>query len=147
LVPVGVFYVNLRGQYESGGTRSEVLAGAGDARKRAYRHTGRFDAGALPKLDSARAADQFNYRINQDGSLRKGLTEALPHAEFNALLDRVEVQLRKMGRAIFSGKAKVDPYRKGGEVACEFCDYRAVCRIDPWTHRYRVLRAAKENPA
>ena len=59
------------------------------------------------------------------------------------MLDRVEIQLREMGRAIFSGDAKVDPYRKGGETACKYCDYRAVCRIDPWTHRYRVLRAAK----
>jgi ATP-dependent helicase/nuclease subunit B len=143
ITPAGVFYVNLRGQYESGDTRAEVLAEAGDARKWAYRHTGRFDADALPKLDSAGAADQFNYRLNNDGSLRKGSTEALPHAEFNALLDRVEMQLREMGRAIFSGDAKVDPYRKGGETACKYCDYRAVCRIDPWTHRYRVLRAAK----
>jgi ATP-dependent helicase/nuclease subunit B len=142
LVPAGVFYVNLRGQYESGGTRAEVLAEAGNARKRAYRHTGRFDADALSKLDSAKAADQFNYRLNQDGSLRKGSTEALPHAEFEKLLDRVEMQLHEMGRAIFSGKASVDPYRKGGETACKYCDYRAVCRIDPWTHRYHVLRAA-----
>jgi len=141
LVPAGVFYVNLRGQYESGGTRAEVLAEAGDAPKRAYRHTGRFDASALPKLDSAGVADQFSYRLNQDGSLRKGSAEALPHAEFEALLDRVEVQLREMGRAIFSGKASVDPYRKGSETPCKYCDYRAVCRIDPWTHRYHVLRS------
>jgi ATP-dependent helicase/DNAse subunit B len=47
-----------------------------------------------------------------------------------------------MGRAIFSGEAKVDPYRKGTETPCEFCNYRAVCRIDPWTHQWRVLRAA-----
>jgi ATP-dependent helicase/nuclease subunit B len=145
LVPTGVFYVNLRGQYESGGTRAEILAEAGDARKRAYRHTGRFDAGALSKLDSAGTADQFNYQINKDGSLRKGLTEALSHVAFDALLDRVETQLREMGRAIFSGKASVDPYCKGSEIPCKYCDYRAVCRIDPWTHHYRVLRAAKEN--
>jgi ATP-dependent helicase/nuclease subunit B len=55
------------------------------------------------------------------------------------------MQLREMGRSIFSGKASVDPYRKGSETPCKFCDYRAVCRIDPWTHRYRMLRAAKEN--
>ena len=145
IAPTGVFYVNLRGQYESGGTRAEVLAEAGDARKLAYRHTGRFDTDALPKLDSAGAADQFSYRLNQDGSLRKGSAEALSHAEFEALLDRVEVQLREMGHAIFSGDAKVDPYRKGSETPCKYCDYRAVCRIDPWTHRYRVLRAVKEN--
>jgi len=141
LVPAGVFYVNLRGQYQSGHTRVEALDNASDARKRAYRHTGRFDASVLPKLDRLGAADQFSYQRNQDGSLRKGSIEALPRAEFEKLLDRVETQLREMGRAIFSGVAKVDPYRKGSETPCEFCDYRAACRIDPWTHHYRVLRA------
>ena len=144
LIPAGVFYVNLRGQYAIGDTRVEGLNDAGDARKRAYRHTGRFDASVLPKLDRLGAADQFSYQRNQDGSLRKGSVEALPSAEFEKLLDRVERQLREMSRAIFSGAAKVDPYRKGSETPCEFCDYRAICRIDPWTHRYRVLRAAME---
>ncbi|MGB7767998.1 MAG: PD-(D/E)XK nuclease family protein [Verrucomicrobiia bacterium] len=145
LVPAGVFYVNLRGKYDGGDTRAEALAGTEAARRMAYRHTGRFSADALPKLDSrpdATAGDQFNYRRNRDGSLRKGSAEALPRAEFEALLDRVETQLTEMGRAIFAGEAKVDPYRKGSLTPCEFCDYRPVCRIDPWTHRYRVLRAA-----
>jgi ATP-dependent helicase/nuclease subunit B len=138
LLPAGVFYVNLRGQFDSGKTRDEVLAAA-DARKLAYRHNGRFDAGALPKLDRTGAADQFNYRLNQDGSLRKGSAEALPPAEFERLLDGVEARLQEMGRAIFSGAASVDPYRKGAEIPCDFCDYRAACRIDPWTHQWRVL--------
>ena len=142
--PAGVFYVNLRGQYESGGTRDEALADADAARKRAYRHAGRFDAGALSRLDRTNAADQFNYRLNKDGSVRSNSVEALPRAEFEALLDRVETQLQEMGRAIFSGAAQVDPYRKGHETPCEFCDYRAACRIDPWTHRYRVLRPSAE---
>jgi len=61
------------------------------------------------------------------------------------LLDGVETRLKEMGRAIFSGEAKVDPYRKGTETPCGFCDYRAACRIDPWTHQWRVLRTAKES--
>ena len=65
LIPAGVFYVNLRGQYESGGTRDEALADAAAARKRAYRHAGRFDAGALSRLDRTGAADQFNYRLTR----------------------------------------------------------------------------------
>jgi ATP-dependent helicase/nuclease subunit B len=142
--PAGVFYVNLRGQYESGGTRDEVLADADAARKRAYRHAGRFDAGTLSKLDHTNAADQFNYRLNKDGSVRSNSVEALPRAEFEALLDRVETQLQEMGRSIFSGAAQVDPYRKGHETPCEFCDYRPACRIDPWTHQYRVLRPSAE---
>jgi ATP-dependent helicase/nuclease subunit B len=141
IAPAGVFYVNLRGQYERGQTRDEALADADGARKRAYRHTGRFDAAALPQLDRVRAADQFNYRLNKDGGLRSDSVEALPRAEFEKLLDRVEAQLQEMGRAIFSGAMPVDPYRKGRETPCEHCDYRAACRIDPWTHQYRVLRA------
>lgn len=29
-------------------------------------------------------------------------------------------------------------------TACDPCDYHSVCRIDPWTHSYRVLRKAEE---
>ncbi|MGA2279359.1 MAG: PD-(D/E)XK nuclease family protein [Verrucomicrobiota bacterium] len=148
LIPAGVFYVNLRGQYEGGNTRDEALADADAARKLAYRHTGRFDASFLAKFDdrpNVTCGDQFNYYRNRDGSLRKGSTEALPRAEFEKLLDHVGAQLKEMGRAIFSGAAQVDPYRKGHETPCEFCDYRPVCRIDPWTHRYRVLRPSAEN--
>jgi ATP-dependent helicase/nuclease subunit B len=147
LVPAGVFYVNLRGKYDGGGMRAEVLADVEASRRMAYRHTGRFSVDALPKLDNrpgTKAGDQFNYRRTQDGSLHKGSTEALPRAEFEALLDRVETQLTEMGRAIYAGAAKVDPYRKGAETACRYCDYRPVCRIDPWTHRYRVLRATSK---
>jgi ATP-dependent helicase/nuclease subunit B len=147
LIPAGVFHVNLRGQYESGDARTEVLADANESQRKAYRHTGRFDTGFLDKFDNrpdVRCGDQFNYNRNNDGSLRKGSTEALPRPKFEALLDRVEMQLREMGRAIFSGAASVDPYRKSSETPCKFCDYRAVCRIDPWTHRYRMLRAANE---
>ena len=144
LVPAGVFYVNLRGEYKSGGTRAEILADADGARRLAYRHAGRFDAGFLDKLDRMGAADQFNYRRNSDGSLRKGSVEAMPRAEFEKLLEGVETQLRTMGERIFSGTAQVDPYRKGKQTPCEFCDYQAACRIDRWTHPYRVLRAMKE---
>ena len=69
--------------------------------------------------------------------------DMLEAGEFATLLDRVENQLREMGRRIFAGEAKVDPYRKGSETACDFCDCRAICRIDPWKHQYRVL---KKNP-
>jgi ATP-dependent helicase/nuclease subunit B len=141
LVPAGVFYVNLRGEYKGGDSRAEILADAGAARRKAYRHTGRFDAGVLDKLDRTGAADQFNYRRNNDGSLRKGSVEAMPRVEFEKLLDGVETQLREMGERIFSGAAQVDPYRQGKQTPCEFCDYSAVCRIDKWTHRYRMLRA------
>jgi ATP-dependent helicase/nuclease subunit B len=140
LIPAGVFYVNLRGQFESAGTRTEALADASGARNLAYRHAGRFDAGVLDKLDSAKSADQFNYRLKIDGSVSANSAEALSRTEFEKLLARVETQLSEMGGRIFSGAAQVDPYRKGKQTPCEFCDYQAACRIDKWTHSYRVLK-------
>jgi ATP-dependent helicase/nuclease subunit B len=144
LIPAGVFYVNLRGEYKGGGSRDEILAEADESRRLAYRHTGRFDTSALYKLDSKKAADQFNYNRNNDGSFRKGSVEALPRAEFEKLLNGVETQLREMGGRIFSGAAQVDPYRKGKQTPCEFCDYQAACRIDKWTHKFRTLRSVSK---
>lgn len=143
LIPAGVFYVNLRGRFENG-SRDEVLANAGDSLRAAYRHTGRFDAGILKKLDGKCACDQFNYRLTKEGKLYANSIEALPREAFEQLLDDVETQLRNFGNAIFSGRANVDPYRKGKQTPCGFCDYAAACRIDPWTHSFRVLRPAKD---
>ena len=109
----------------------------------AYRHAGRFDARALRFLDSrqeVKTGDQFNYRLRSDGDLYKNSREAMSTADFEALLNSVPANLQQMGRQIFAGVAKVDPYRKGSITACQQCDYRAICRIDPWTHIYRILR-------
>ncbi|HZL80011.1 MAG TPA: PD-(D/E)XK nuclease family protein, partial [Candidatus Limnocylindrales bacterium] len=145
IVPAGAFYVNLRGEFKSGGSRAEVL-GDDEAKQLAYRHNGRFDAGWLKKFDrraDVKKGDQFNFRLNKDGSLPSNSAEAISGKEFTRLLDQVEEQLRALGEQIFSGAAAVDPYRKGTQTACEYCDYRAACRIDPWTHQWRVLRAAE----
>ena len=45
-------------------------------------------------------------------------------------------------RVKVSGRAEVAPYRKGAAIACDQCSYRSICRIDPWTHQFRVLRSA-----
>jgi ATP-dependent helicase/nuclease subunit B len=81
--------------------------------------------------------------LNKTGSLPSNAAEALPRENFNALVDGVESKLRELGEQVFSGAAAVDPYRKGTEKPCEYCDYRAACRIDEWTHEWRILRATE----
>ena len=145
LLPAGVFYVNLRGQYPAETSRAAALADPDRARRRAYQHSGRFDAAALPLLDQrpdAPAGDQFAYKRKQDGELAKTNPDAMTTADFGALLDQVETTLRRMGEAVFAGAAAVDPYRHGAATACDHCDYASVCRVDPWTHPFRVLRAS-----
>jgi len=148
LEPAGVFYVNLRGKYGSEPNRRQALADPDRARKLAYRHTGRFDLRALPHLDGrggVTEGDQFNYRLNQNGELNKRCKEAVTTAEFAALLDQVEKNLLTMGQQIYAGRAEVGPYRKGLLTACDQCAYQSICRIDPWTHSFRVLRPAHKD--
>ncbi len=143
LVPAGVFYINLRGSFQSVENRRKALAPPEQPKDTAYRHSGRFDAQTLRILDSrkdAMSGDQFSYRLRKDGDLNKASREALTSADFEALLASVASILRDMGQKIFSGVIKLDPYRKGQNTACDQCDYRSICRIDPWTHTYRVLR-------
>ena len=143
LVPAGVFYVNLRGWYKPGISRNEVLGEASEARLRAYRHSGRFSVGALAQLDRGHKetpSGQFNYKLTKRASPNRVYPDMLEVAEFGALLDSVAERLRVMGRAIFAGEAKVNPYRKGAETACDQCQYQSICRIDPWSQAYRVLK-------
>ena len=79
--------------------------------------------------------------------MRSNSAEALSCKEFTALLDQVEAQLRTLGKKIYAGAAAVDPYRKGSATPCGYCDYRAVCRIDEWTHEFRELRLPEDASA
>jgi len=146
LLPAGVFYVNLRGKYKREPNRLEALTTVAEARKLAYRHAGRFDSRALPHLDARGAAkgDQFNYRLTKYGKITANSREALSSSEFKALLDSIEAHLVEMGRKAFSGVAMVAPYRKSSLTACDQCEYQSICRMDPWTHSFRVLRKVEQ---
>jgi ATP-dependent helicase/nuclease subunit B len=142
LIPAGVFYVNLRGKFSGGKTRDDVLDHSGGARRKAYQHSGRFDWTALPQLDNRKESKgtQFNYRLKNDGEPYASSREILRPEEFGKLLAEVEEHLVRIGREIFSGNVKIDPYQKGNVRACNQCDYQSICRIDPWSHFYRALK-------
>jgi ATP-dependent helicase/nuclease subunit B len=142
LVPAGVFYVNLRGRYESGAHRNEVLSTAAEMRRLAYRHSGRFNAAflrVLDRRDGVVSGEQFNYRLTAKGELYANCQEPMQADAFEQMLDRVESRLCELGRRIYAGIVDIDPYRHGGNIACDQCAAGSICRIDPWTHRYRSL--------
>ncbi len=142
LVPAGVFYVNLRGQFERGATRQEALRGRERLEQRRFQHAGRFDLRALPYLDARHEAEgtQFKFRLNANGQPDARNTDLMPPEDFTAMLDHVEAELARMGREIYSGAIAPNPYQKGGERACDDCQYAGVCRFDPWTRPFRLLR-------
>jgi ATP-dependent helicase/nuclease subunit B len=87
------------------------------------------------------SGDQFRYQVTKEGKPYQGRFALMEDEAFQALLEEQEQVLQSLGRRIFQGDASVDPWKAGRAVACDQCDYPSVCRIDPWTHAYRVLRA------
>ncbi len=143
LTPAGVFYVPLNGSStRSSSDRAEILAGDEDARRTAYQHSGRFLADELAHFDNRNVpkGDQFKFAKVKSGDFAKRGNEALPATEFNALREKVEGHLRDYGTRIFTGEAEVSPYRIGQHTACDYCDFRPVCRFDPWTQPFRTLQ-------
>ena len=60
--------------------------------------------------------------------------------EFAEMLGRVESELVRMGREIYRGKIDLNPFQKGQEQACTWCEFKAICRFDPSVSSFRVLR-------
>jgi len=144
LVPAGVFYVPLNGG--RGGfnvSRDDALTLDEPARRAAYQHSGRFLADELAHFDNRKASkgDQFKFARKNDGGLSARGNEAVPREEFEALRENVEARLREYAQRILAGEITVSPYRIGRETACERCDFRVVCRFDPWSQPYRQLAA------
>ncbi|TAL05285.1 MAG: hypothetical protein EPO07_03750 [Verrucomicrobia bacterium] len=149
LTPAGVFYVPLNGgAAKSGSGRSEILVNDPQSQRAAYRHSGRFLADELTHFDHRGEAkgDQFRFAFKKDGTLAQRGNDALPAAEFEALREQVEAHLREHARRIFAGEISASPFRINKTTACDYCDFRPVCRFDPWTQPFRALRSpAKEN--
>jgi len=142
LEPAGVFYVNLRGQFEHGDTRREVLEKREQLRQRRYQHSGRFDLQALPRLDSRQGSEgtQFKFKLNANGQPDARNTDLMRPEAFTEMLDHVEAELVRMGGEIYGGAIGLNPYQKGNERACDKCQYAGICRFDPWVNSFRLLR-------
>jgi ATP-dependent helicase/nuclease subunit B len=132
IVPAGVFYVNLRGEFSPADTRDEAADDAPGALRGAFQHHGRFDKAMKPLLDPGANGEQFKTgKQSRDG---------IETQVFRELLNRTVENLQRFGAEIFSGRTAPEPFRKGRETACDQCDYASVCRFDAWTQSFRSLK-------
>lgn len=142
LTPAGVFYVPLNGgAAKKSSERTEILGEDDTSRQLTYQHSGRFLADELSHFDNRNGlkGDQFKFKKLKAGGLAKVGNDALPAVEFVALREKIEGHLRDYGTRIFAGEAALSPYRIGKHTACDYCDFRPVCRFDPWTQTFRSL--------
>ena len=143
-----MFFIPLNGGSEKSGGGRDAIAYRDELKLSAYQHSGRFLADELAHFDNRglTSGDQFKYSILKGGELGKRGNEALPQAEFAALTEKVTNHLRDYATRIFAGELAVSPYRLGQKTACDYCDFRPVCRFDPWTQPFRQLRPPPKPP-
>lgn len=141
LEPIGMFFAGLRPNPTPTRGRSAVWAEAREHPRQAWQHRGRFVLDRLDWLDAGPpgepGAGQFSFAKSRkpNGNYR----DPVSLDQFRKLLDQAEEITRGFARRIVAGEARVDPYRRGTETACDRCAYASICRIDRWTHRFRSL--------
>lgn len=141
LFPAGVFYVSLKEKPVSCGNRRE--ANEKTRQPSNFKHSGRFNLESMHLLGAGcdSGKEQFNARFKKDGGIYANCHDPLPGDSYESLLALARTNLTQMGRRILDGEIALSPYKLKSEKACQFCDYSAICRIDAWTHQWRVLRA------
>jgi ATP-dependent helicase/nuclease subunit B len=132
LVPAGVFYVGLRGSADAAQSRGEVFENPEATGRSAFRHEGRFDGAWHAHLDGAGCEEQFSSHY----------TVKLAPEAFTQLMVDVEAHLKRLGAEILDGKISIEPYRKNQrDTACVHCEFKCICRFDPWIEPYRALKS------
>ena len=143
LEPAGVFYVSLKPAGESLTDEPSARKWLGSAAHQAYQHRGRFNRDLINDFDSRGCGrgDQFSYALKKDGGWNSTHKDPMSPADFRLLLQEVSQHLMNIGGQIFRGHVEVSPYQWKKERACDRCDFQSVCRFDPWSDPFRILRA------
>lgn len=119
--PAGVFYFRLH----------DPLAVDGKSREAQLRYDGLFigDESVAKKVDHDLGEGILPLRITKAGSFYKG-TSALTEREAEKLLQRSRFFMKSYVERIQGGDMEILPLKED-IAACEFCDYKAICRFDP----------------
>lgn len=143
IIPVGVFYANLRGEFKSVKSRNELFAEPQKAFRLAYQYHGRFNAAYLHLLDSrpdGENSGQFNYKLTKDGGIYFNCVEPMDSKNFEDIAEHIRNFVLDYGKRIYGGDFSIDPWKKkNGDSACDNCLYSSICRIDFLNHKWRVF--------
>ncbi|MGY8675839.1 MAG: PD-(D/E)XK nuclease family protein [Verrucomicrobiia bacterium] len=55
------------------------------------------------------------------------------------MLERADQLVEEFAGRILSGDIAAVPFRHNRDTACDWCEFRGICRFDPWEQGYRVM--------
>lgn len=139
LNPSGMGYISLKPTTQRSADRHSTTGGSNEPR---FAIRGRFSLSILTGLQRSTAETTkppFRVDLKRDGTPKKH-SDILLAADFDVLIAQVFPLLARLGKRILNGETAVSPYRNGAETACDFCDFKGVCRIRPETFHFRSLK-------
>ncbi len=148
LKPAGVFYFKIEDPLIN--SEAEIIANIEQeiARKLKMKGLVLEDARLIKKLDDQIAGSSAIVPVTMtvNGGFTKN-SSVLPAAGFAALIRHVEELLRKIGREIMDGAARIEPVKNGQRRACAYCAYPSVCQFDRLLpdNNYKNIRPLKDD--
>ena len=149
IVPAGIFYYNID---------DPIVAKSDDADVDIYKSLkmnglvnkdkeiiGLMDSnfqGADGNLRASVKSDIIPADTNKEGELSKRSSVA-DTKQIESLLDYVNQKLVGDKSNILEGDARLNPYRTGERVACDYCEFKSACGFDPRLPGYSYRNLAK----
>lgn len=151
IVPAGIFYYHIDDpivakseQAEEEIFKSLKLNGLVNNEKSILAMMDQKLGGADGELRASVKSDIIPVETNKDGELMKRSSVA-KQKQLNLLLDYVNRKLVQDGKEILEGDTRINPYRAGDRVPCDYCEYRNACGFDLKLPGYSYRSLAKKS--
>ena len=92
-----------------------------------------------PGMENGGQSAWFRARIKKDGTPSSTGHDGLPAAVFEKLLTIATDTIRRLAEDIHHGRIAPAPYRMGNETACQYCEFKSLCRFDRLYGNYRKI--------
>lgn len=89
------------------------------------------DAEVVKEMDRAISghSELIPAALKNDGTFHAN-SRVLTPEQFELLRKHLRETLQLVGREIMAGKVKIEPYRKGNNTSCQYCNFKPVCQFD-----------------
>ena len=84
---------------------------------------------------------------NKSGKLSERGGNPITEEDFNNLQNQVRKTIREISNEILKGKIDIKPFKNGKKTACEYCQYKSICRFNTNVKGNEYLKISKKKKA
>ena len=115
--PAGVFYLPVNGGYNAQNPKMKMN-------------------GIIPNDDFLYNAldSSGKYIPNKPTDLTRKENPQINISDFNVIFDFLNIKILEMESEILKGEFNVKPIKQGNKTACDYCDFKTICRFESGTY-------------